>query len=335
MFYSARARSSELGLPQSPVRDALRDAVDWLAPGRRRGRVTAGAARLTTAAADLRQARHGASSAAARTCSGLQDADGYWWGELESNATIDRRARLPAPPVRPRATDDLRRRRPTSCCATQRDDGGWPVWFGGPPDLSTTVEAYYALRLVRRARRRPANGPRARSWCARLGGVNRARFFTKLWLAVHGPLPVDGAAVPAARDDPAAAARAAVALPLRLLGARDVRGADGGAVAPPHLPAAGRPRRAVRRGAGLGPGAARRRRPGPWTPLLHAAHAAVAAPYNRAARSPRCAGAADRRIARWILRAPGGRRLVGRHPAARGSTRSSRSTRWATPSTTR
>src|SRR5438445_3098546 len=30
----------------------------------------------------------------------------------------------------------------------QREDGTWANYFGGPGDLSTTVEAYLALRLV-------------------------------------------------------------------------------------------------------------------------------------------------------------------------------------------
>ncbi|HEX9542638.1 MAG TPA: hypothetical protein VGA04_31330 [Streptosporangiaceae bacterium] len=33
-------------------------------------------------------------------------------------------------------------------CRGQREDGTWPNYHGGPGDLSTTVEAYVALRLA-------------------------------------------------------------------------------------------------------------------------------------------------------------------------------------------
>jgi squalene-hopene/tetraprenyl-beta-curcumene cyclase len=30
----------------------------------------------------------------------------------------------------------------------QREDGSWATYYGGPADLSTTIEAYAALRLA-------------------------------------------------------------------------------------------------------------------------------------------------------------------------------------------
>jgi squalene-hopene/tetraprenyl-beta-curcumene cyclase len=117
----------------------------------------------------------------------LQHPDGYWWGELESNATItaEHVFMLHALGL---ATADLRRRLASELLATQRDDGSWANWYSGPADLSTTAEGYYALRLCGV----PADDPRmarAREVVRSLGGVNRARFFTKLWLAVLGRYP--------------------------------------------------------------------------------------------------------------------------------------------------
>ncbi len=119
----------------------------------------------------------------------LQHPGGYWWAELESNATItaEHVFMLHAFGL---ATDDLRRRLDNELLDTQGDDGGWRVWYSGPPDLSTTAEAWYALRLCGV----PADDPRmrrARDVVRGLGGVNRARFFTKLWLAVLGRYPWD------------------------------------------------------------------------------------------------------------------------------------------------
>ncbi len=120
---------------------------------------------------------------------GMRAPEGYWWCELESNPTItaEHAFMLHALGL---ADDGLRRRLANELLATQYEDGGWRVWHGGPPDLSTTVEAWYALRLCGV----PADDPRmarGRDMARALGGVNRARFFTKLWLAVLGRYPWD------------------------------------------------------------------------------------------------------------------------------------------------
>ena len=119
----------------------------------------------------------------------LQSPSGYWWGELESNAAITAEhvflTSILGTATR-RELDGLA----AELLATQRGDGTWTIWFGGPPDLSVTVEAYYALRLAGI----PADAPpmlRARDAVRDMGGVNRARFFTRLWLAVLGRYPWD------------------------------------------------------------------------------------------------------------------------------------------------
>jgi squalene-hopene/tetraprenyl-beta-curcumene cyclase len=145
---------------------------------------------VTTGAATGAAVRDEARAALERAVAhlrGLQHPDGYWWGELESNATItaEHVFMLHALAL---ATDDLRRRLANELLATQRGDGSWANWYSGPPDLSTTAEAYYALRLCGM----PADDPRmerSREVVRSLGGVNRARFFTKLWLAVLGRYP--------------------------------------------------------------------------------------------------------------------------------------------------
>jgi squalene-hopene/tetraprenyl-beta-curcumene cyclase len=70
----------------------------------------------------------------------------------------------------------------------QRADGTWANFFGGPGDLSTTIEAYVALRL--------AGDPpdadhmrRAAAFAREAGGVERARVFTHIWLALFGAWP--------------------------------------------------------------------------------------------------------------------------------------------------
>ena len=67
----------------------------------------------------------------------------------------------------------------------QRADGTWANFYGGPGELSTTIEAYVALRLAGDApdaehMRAAAEFVRAR------GGLERARVFTHIWLALFG-----------------------------------------------------------------------------------------------------------------------------------------------------
>jgi squalene-hopene/tetraprenyl-beta-curcumene cyclase len=116
-----------------------------------------------------------------------QDPEGWWWGELESNATIVAEHVFLITMLGIAREDDLRRLA-NELRARQGADGGWPLWYDGPSDLSTTVEAYYALRLTGA----PADDPdlaRARALVLSLGGADRSRFFTKLWLAVQGRYP--------------------------------------------------------------------------------------------------------------------------------------------------
>jgi squalene-hopene/tetraprenyl-beta-curcumene cyclase len=67
----------------------------------------------------------------------------------------------------------------------QRDDGTWANYFGGPGDLSTTIEAYVALRLAGDSVDAPhlAN---ALEFIRANGGLEAARVFSKLWLALFG-----------------------------------------------------------------------------------------------------------------------------------------------------
>ena len=77
----------------------------------------------------------------------LQHADGHWKGELETNVTIDSEdlfLRYHLGILDPRATEATAR----WIRSRQRVDGSFATYFGGPADLSTTVEAYLALRLA-------------------------------------------------------------------------------------------------------------------------------------------------------------------------------------------
>ncbi len=114
----------------------------------------------------------------------LQHPDGHWKGELETNVTIDSEdlfLRHHLELLDARAAEATAR----WIRSRQREDGSFATFHGGPADLSTTVEAYVALRLAGD----PADAEhllRARKVIAELGGVEATRVFTRMWLALLG-----------------------------------------------------------------------------------------------------------------------------------------------------
>jgi squalene-hopene/tetraprenyl-beta-curcumene cyclase len=113
----------------------------------------------------------------------LQHSDGYWVGELESNVTMTAQ-HLFWHHVLGLRTPDLDRRIANELLARQRDDGTWAIWFDGPADLDTTVEAYTALKLAG-----VDPGREARDFIRAYGGIPRTRIFTKCFLALLGQWP--------------------------------------------------------------------------------------------------------------------------------------------------
>jgi squalene-hopene/tetraprenyl-beta-curcumene cyclase len=114
----------------------------------------------------------------------LQYDEGYWWGELESNVTITSE-HLFLTHILGVGNDAEWRKIANYLLDKQREDGTWAIWYDGPPDLSTTIEAYVALKMAGVSPDSPEMA-RARSFILSRGGVDRARVFTKIWLAVLG-----------------------------------------------------------------------------------------------------------------------------------------------------
>ena len=125
----------------------------------------------------------GAIDAATARLLELQHADGYWVGELESNATMIAQHLFWHHALGLR-TSELDRKIANELLTRQREDGTWSIWFEGPPDLSTSVEAYAALKLTG-----VDPGERARDFIRSQGGIARTRIFTKCFLALLGQWP--------------------------------------------------------------------------------------------------------------------------------------------------
>jgi len=113
----------------------------------------------------------------------LQRPDGIWVGELESNVTMTAQHLFWHHYLDLR-TPELDRRIANELLARMRDDGTWSIWFEGPPDLSTSIEAYVACRLAG-----VDPGPRALAYIQREGGIPKSRLFTKCFMALLGQWP--------------------------------------------------------------------------------------------------------------------------------------------------
>jgi squalene-hopene/tetraprenyl-beta-curcumene cyclase len=114
----------------------------------------------------------------------LQHPAGYWWAELESNVTITAEVVLLHKiwgTDRERPLDKVE----TYLRSQQREHGGWELFYGDGGELSTSVEAYMALKLLGVPETDPAM-LRAKAFILERGGISRTRIFTKLHLALIG-----------------------------------------------------------------------------------------------------------------------------------------------------
>lgn len=146
--------------------------------------------RNTTHRPELRPVSVGSAEALDRAVElllSLQDAEGWWRGTLETNVTMDAEDLMMRQFLGVR-TDEQTIRSARWIRSQQRDDGSWANFFGGPPDPSTTAEAYVALRLA-------GDDPderhmrAARDVVLAHGGLEATRVFTRIWLALFGLWP--------------------------------------------------------------------------------------------------------------------------------------------------
>ncbi|HEX6537732.1 MAG TPA: squalene--hopene cyclase [Candidatus Dormibacteraeota bacterium] len=119
-----------------------------------------------------------------------QNPEGWWTAELETNVTMTaehvlllRFLRIPL--------DDIAERAVAHMLGCQRQDGTWGLYHNAPGDLSTTLEAYVALRVLGVDAGR-TEMRRALHFIRNQGGITEARVFTKIWMALFGAYPWRG-----------------------------------------------------------------------------------------------------------------------------------------------
>lgn len=113
--------------------------------------------------------------------------DGHWVFPLEADATIPADFIL-LQHFLGRIDDRLNGRIAAYLRRIQAPEGGWPQYAGGAFDLSVSVKAYFALKVVGD----PAEAPhmrRARAQILAAGGAERANTFARIQLALFGVLP--------------------------------------------------------------------------------------------------------------------------------------------------
>ena len=123
----------------------------------------------------------------------LQEAEGFWCGELEADAMLEADYIFAHvllgtgdPGKMGRALNEIFR--------YQNEDGSWSIYPGGPGNVSLAVKCYFAGKLMGMSPDHAAM-QKARTWILAHGGVVECNTFTKIYLCSLGQYEYD--AVPA------------------------------------------------------------------------------------------------------------------------------------------
>jgi squalene-hopene/tetraprenyl-beta-curcumene cyclase len=120
----------------------------------------------------------------------MQDPEGYWCAELEGDSILQSEYILLKWIVE--QEDDPRLPKIAAYLRKQQrpEDGAWVQYPGAKPDLSATVKAYFALKLMGDDLDAP-HMRKARDLVLRLGGAERCNTYSKFYLAALGQMHYD------------------------------------------------------------------------------------------------------------------------------------------------
>ncbi len=108
--------------------------------------------------------------------------EGYWVAELEADTTLTSEY-LMLRRFLDRIDPERERKAVLYLRSAQLPDGGWPIYHGGPSEISASVKAYFALKMSGVSAEEPFM-VRARDRILAMGGVVQANVFTKITLAL-------------------------------------------------------------------------------------------------------------------------------------------------------
>ncbi len=121
---------------------------------------------------------------------GQQHAEGYWVAELEADTTLTSEY-LMLRRFLDRVDLDRQEQAVRYLKTMQLPDGGWPIYYGGPAEISASVKAYFALKLSGVSADEPFM-VRAKERILSMGGVVQANVFTKIALALFDQYDWEG-----------------------------------------------------------------------------------------------------------------------------------------------
>ena len=111
-----------------------------------------------------------------------QYSEGYWWGELESNPTMEAEFILLHYFLGIRDNKKFTKLS-NHIISQQREVGTWGQYYGAPGDLSTSVECYLALKIAGYSENEKSM-IKAKDFILSKGGIEKTRVFTKIWLSL-------------------------------------------------------------------------------------------------------------------------------------------------------
>jgi len=114
-----------------------------------------------------------------------QKPDGHWVYELEADATIPAEYVLLVHYLAEAPNLELERKIGVYLRRIQGAHGGWPLYHEGAFDISATVKAYFALKMIGDDINAP-HMARAREEIRKRGGAIKANVFTRILLALYG-----------------------------------------------------------------------------------------------------------------------------------------------------
>ncbi len=114
-----------------------------------------------------------------------QQRDGHWVFELEADATIPSEYVLMRHYFGEPVDAELERKIAVYLRRIQGEHGGWPLFHGGEFDISASVKAYFALKMIGDDIDAP-HMKRAREAIRARGGAEQSNVFTRVLLALYG-----------------------------------------------------------------------------------------------------------------------------------------------------
>src|SRR5438876_1669806 len=123
--------------------------------------------------------------AATRGLFALQQPDGHWVFELEADATIPAEYILLRHYLAEPVDNVLEAKIAAYLRRVQGEHGGWPLFHEGAFDMSASVKAYFALKMIGDSVAAPRMA-RARAAIRARGGASRSNVFTRVMLALFG-----------------------------------------------------------------------------------------------------------------------------------------------------